>query len=70
MVSNDSKLPNSARNAIKNAVENGGERRSRRRFLFEYFFADPPKKFGYLQKHRRSTEFKIYLYKREFEKIT
>ena len=41
MVSNDSKLPNSARNAIKKilaaAAENGGGRRYRRHFLFKYF---------------------------------
>ena len=48
MVSNDSKLPNSARNAIKKfflvAAENGGgrrERRSRRRFLNSNIFYLP-----------------------------
>jgi len=48
MASNDSKLSNSARNAIKiflAAAENGGdrrERRSNRRFLSYTFITNPP----------------------------
>ena len=39
-------------------------------FFIQIFITDPSKKilFQYLQKHRRSTEFKIYLDIREFEK--
>ena len=52
MVSNDSKLPNSARKAIKKilaaAAENGGgrrERRYRRHFLIKYFLLTYLKRF-------------------------
>ena len=64
MVLNDSKLPNSARNAI-NFFCGGGTAAV---FLIQIFFTYHPKKilFQYLQNHRRSTVFKIYLDKREF----
>ena len=74
MVSNDSKLPNSARNAIKNfflvAAADGGSGGPAAVFLIQIFFTYQPKKilFQYLQNHRRSTVFKIYLDIREFEK--
>ena len=70
MVSNDSKLPNSARNAIKfflaAAAVNGGSGGSAAVFLKLpkiWLISDTLKKiwFQYLQKQRRSTEFKIYL---------
>ena len=55
------------------AAENGGGRRSggpAAVFLIQIFFTYQPKKilFQYLQNHRRSTVFKIYLDIREFEK--
>ena len=77
MVSNDSKLPNSARNAKKKffcwrrkTAADGGSGGPAAVFLIQIFFTYQPKKilFQYLQNHRRSTVFKIYLDIREFEK--
>ena len=77
MVSYDSKLPNSARNAIKKffswrrkMAADGGSGGPAAVFLIKIFKTYQPKKilFQYLQNHRRITVFKIYLDKREFKK--